>query len=146
VPGGRPRFAISARLATGRPRAFIGSLAVFTALAAVVGGVLARALAPNAFDSFGESLWWALQTFTTVGYGDVVPDTGAGKVVGAVIMLAGLAAVSVFTALVTATFIDVRTAERDGGGGASEAETRAALAAIASRLEALERKLDTARE
>ena len=40
------------------------------------------------FDSFGDALWWALQTVTTVGYGDVVPTSGTGRVIGAFVMSA----------------------------------------------------------
>jgi voltage-gated potassium channel len=144
VPGFRPLRYPETRLATGRPRAFVLYLAVFTAIAAVVGGLLARALAPRAFGSFGESLWWALQTFTTVGYGDVIPDTGYGKVVAAVIMLTGVATISVFTAVVTAAFIESRTAQREERDDAGHAETQVVLRTIAERLDALEAKIDAA--
>ncbi len=44
---------------------------------------------PEAFGSIPVSIWWAIATFTTVGYGDVVPVTAAGKVVGGIVMLMG---------------------------------------------------------
>jgi voltage-gated potassium channel len=46
---------------------------------------------PEAFSSLPASMWWAVETLTTVGYGDVVPVTAAGKVLGAMIALIGIA-------------------------------------------------------
>src|SRR5262249_38273592 len=43
------------------------------------------------FNSFGTSVWWAIVTITTVGYGDVYPITTAGRITGVVLMLSGLA-------------------------------------------------------
>jgi len=43
------------------------------------------------FKTFGDALWWAIVTLTTVGYGDVVPVTTAGRVDGVMIMIAGVA-------------------------------------------------------
>jgi len=46
---------------------------------------------PEAFSSLPSSMWWAVETLTTVGYGDVVPITAAGKLLGAMIALIGIA-------------------------------------------------------
>jgi voltage-gated potassium channel len=81
--------------------------AVFVLLAA-----LAMRLAdPDQFPNFGEALWFSVETVSTVGYGDVVPTSGAGKVVAGVIMMFGLAFVPAVTALVVATFVARREAE-----------------------------------
>lgn len=45
----------------------------------------------DGFKTFGDSLWWAVVTVTTVGYGDLVPQTTAGRVTAAFLMLSGLA-------------------------------------------------------
>jgi voltage-gated potassium channel len=45
----------------------------------------------SGFETIGDSLWWAVVTITTVGYGDMVPQTGIGRVTAAVLMIAGLA-------------------------------------------------------
>jgi voltage-gated potassium channel len=136
-----PALTAAERLAVGRPRTLIAALAGFTALASVIGGFTANLLAPEVFTGFGESVWWALQTFTTVGYGDVVPDTSSGRLVASAVMLAGLAAVSVFTALVTAVFIDARTRQLAAEDQPGQTDTIDALHAIEARLAAIERSL-----
>jgi voltage-gated potassium channel len=49
-------------------------------------------------DSVGDSLWWGIVTLATVGYGDISPKTTAGRVVGVMVMLVGIAMFSVVTA------------------------------------------------
>jgi len=46
---------------------------------------------PEAFSSMPSSMWWAVETLTTIGYGDVIPVTAAGKLLGATIALIGIA-------------------------------------------------------
>ena len=55
--------------------------------------------------SYGDALWWALATITTVGYGDVAPDTGHGRVVAALLMVVGIAVFGIVTANIAAYFV-----------------------------------------
>ncbi len=55
---------------------------------------------------YGDSLWWAFVTCTTVGYGDHFPVTGPGQVVAVVLMLIGIGGLSLLTASVAALFVD----------------------------------------
>ena len=64
-----------------RPRFAAYLIIAFWALAVVAFGVVERLVDPDSFDNVWLGMWWAIQTVTTVGYGDVVPETTAGKVV-----------------------------------------------------------------
>lgn len=58
----------------------------------------------NGFESIPQSVYWAISTVTTVGYGDVVPKTGAGKFIASLIMLSGYSVIAVPTGIVTMQF------------------------------------------
>lgn len=58
--------------------------------------------------TYGESLWWAIVTITTVGYGDYVPVTVGGRIVATVVLLNGIAAIAVLTGIVVSFFSDAR--------------------------------------
>ena len=58
--------------------------------------------AENGFDSIPRSIYWAIVTITTVGYGDIVPQTSIGRAISAVGMLIGYAVIAVPTGIVTA--------------------------------------------
>lgn len=113
-------------------------LAATTLVVAVVAGVVAWLLAPRAFDDLGDALWWSAATVTTIGYGDVVPTTTGGRVVGVFVMMFGVAAVSVITALVTAVFIGYQQ-RKLGYEAERHQELIDALARIERRLDTLER-------
>ena len=58
------------------------------------------------YPTIGRGLWFALQTVTTVGYGDVTPHRSIGRFIAAVVMLSGIGFLSVITAAVTATLVE----------------------------------------
>ena len=61
-------------------------------------------------------LWWAVETVTTVGYGDIVPHQTIGKVLAAFMMLGGLSLIAVLTAAITSGFIArAQTQQQDAG-------------------------------
>ena len=64
-----------------------------------------RLLAHGEFESFGESVWWAAQTVTTVGYGDVIPTTTEGRIAAGILMILGIGLYSAITATVTSYLI-----------------------------------------
>src|SRR4029450_1948697 len=71
----------------------------------VAGALGIRFLAENSFPKFGPACWWALQTVTTVGYGDVVPTGTTGKVIGSIEMVLGVSFISFLTAGVTSAIV-----------------------------------------
>ena len=99
------------RIVGGRS-ATLGLATTFVTLA-VVGAILMRFADPHNFPSIGLAIWWALQTVTTVGYGDVVPTTVAGRFLGGVEMVVGVAFLAFVTAGVTSTVLQRGQAERE---------------------------------
>jgi voltage-gated potassium channel Kch len=79
-------------------------LGMFFASAACA--IVARLIARDDFPSFEEAFWWAIQTVTTVGYGDVTPETRQGRLVASVLMLAAVASISLLTAAISAAFVN----------------------------------------
>jgi voltage-gated potassium channel len=58
------------------------------------------------FPNLGLALWWAVQTVTTVGYGDVTPKSDRGRTIATFVMLSGIGLVTVVTASITALFVE----------------------------------------
>lgn len=67
--------------------------------------------------TLGDALWWASTTVTTVGYGDLHPVTGMGRVVGVALMIGGITLLGLVTATL-ASWIVERVAEEDAAGQA----------------------------
>ena len=100
-----------------RPRDAAYLIGAFWAVAVVVFGVAERLIDPKTFHSVWLGMWWAIQTVTTVGYGDVVPDQTAGKVIAGFLMLGGLSLIAVATAAITSGFVSRAEARRSAAGG-----------------------------
>ena len=83
-----------------------GIIAVFTVAITVAGGVLERVLDHQEYPTIGKGLWFALQTVTTVGYGDVTPKAAVGRFIATVVMLTGIGFLAVVTASVTASLVE----------------------------------------
>ena len=126
---------------TARRAAFI--IAGFTFTVTIAGGVLVWLIDRDDFPSLGLGLWWALQTVTTVGYGDVAPTNTVGRVIGSIVMLSGIGFLTVITASVTAALIDAAAKRR---GGLSPRELSAELKEISARLSAIEAGQGSSRE
>jgi voltage-gated potassium channel len=88
-----------------RPRDAAYLIGAFWAIAVIVFGVLERIVDPKTFHTVWLGMWWAIETVTTVGYGDVVPSQTTGKVIASFLMLGGLSLLAVVTAAVTSGFV-----------------------------------------
>ena len=81
-------------------------LVIATAMVVVGSGALMRLVDHHEYPNVFRGMWWALQTVTTVGYGDVTPARLGGRIVAGVVMFGGIALLAVVTAAVTSTFVE----------------------------------------
>jgi voltage-gated potassium channel len=86
------------------------TVALVTALSVVVYD-MERTARGATIRTWPDSLWWAISTVTTVGYGDKVPVTGAGRAIAAILMLTGIALLGVITASLATFFVSHSEAE-----------------------------------
>src|SRR4051794_11361306 len=123
-----------------------GVIVTVTAAVVVGGGVLMRVFDHAEYSNIWVGMWWALQTVTTVGYGDVTPTHPSGRIIAAFVMLEGIAFVTIVIAAITSTFV-ARAAKDRGVADAADQDaaglrTEALLEAIEQRLARLERQLE----
>jgi len=129
-------------------------LAGAIAALAVLTGFVATLLDRRDFPTFGDGVWWSIVTLGTVGYGDIVPHTAWGRVLGGTVIVFGVTFISVLVATVTSFLL--ATEQQEGAAEAKEARvaaeearaageeaTRALLREIASRLTAIEVRLES---
>ncbi len=80
-------------------------IVIATLMVVVGGGILMRIADHKEYPNVFVGMWWAIQTVTTVGYGDVTPKAPAGRIVASVVMLEGIAFLAIITAAITSTFV-----------------------------------------
>jgi len=88
-----PALDTLARVLAAESRALVGALMVMVSLLLFASSIiyfLERDIQPQYFGSIPQAAWWAVSTLTTVGYGDVVPLSAAGKFFGGAVMILGL--------------------------------------------------------
>ncbi len=126
-------------------RTAAGVIVAATATVVVVGGVAMRLLDHDEYSNVWVGMWWALQTVTTVGYGDVTPTHTSGRIVAAFVMLEGIAFLTILIAAITSTFVARAEAEREAAETADEdkadARIEAALGDLGARLDRVETML-----
>jgi voltage-gated potassium channel Kch len=120
-------------------RAAAGVIVTATTLVVVGAGALMRVLDHSEYANIWVGMWWSLQTVTTVGYGDVTPKEPIGRVVGAFVMLEGIAFLAIITAAITSSFVARAERERELADEASDAELGDRLDA---RLDELDARFD----
>ena len=128
------------------------ALAVTFLALALAGAVVIWIVDRHDFPTLGLAVWWALQTVTTVGYGDVTPTTAVGRVVGGAELVLSISFIAFLTAGVTSTVIQRGQAQAaEARGAASErdrremvdelVQTRRAIAELNNRLDRIESRL-----
>jgi voltage-gated potassium channel len=114
-------------------RKAVGLIVGLAATLSFVAAFLERLIDPE-FNTFGTALWWAVSTVSTVGYGDYVPVSTAGRFIASVLMLTGLSLIPLITSVVVSILVSQRTRE------AREQQTRD-LEEVLRRLEGIDQRL-----
>ena len=113
----------------------IGALVFILFLTVTISGALMYMIEgeeqATLFTSIPVCMWWAIETLTTVGYGDMIPATAAGRILGGIVIVVGIVTLALFSGLITVSFIDqLRILRRDrnegnGGGAVRPVDTKA---------------------
>ena len=122
-------------------RGAMSVIVVATATVVVAGGALMRFIDHKEYDSIWVGMWWAIQTVTTVGYGDVTPANPAGRIVAALLMLEGVAFLAIITAAITSTFVQRASQLRSPDEGTEERSLHSRFDELEARLERIEESL-----
>jgi voltage-gated potassium channel len=120
-------------------RGAVSTIVVATVTVVVIGGVLMRVFDHKEYGNVWLGMWWAVQTVTTVGYGDVTPRAVMGRIVATLVMLQGVAFIAIVTAAITSSFVARATKDR---AAAQVEEELTELGQIEERLVELDRKLE----
>ena len=121
------------------PRKAAVVIATVTTAITILAGWLMTVVDHTGFPSLGSGMWWAVQTVTTVGYGDHVPETDAGQILAAAVMLLGIGFITVITASITGAFVARSRREQHLEG--PEPAATGDLREIIERLERIEAAL-----
>jgi voltage-gated potassium channel len=114
-------------------------IASVTVSMTIISGVLIHFTDKKNYPDIGDGLWWAIQTVTTVGYGDLVPTSTTGRFIAALVMVVGIGFLTVITAAITSTFIESARRRLQ----ATRTDTVSAkLDQIGTRLDAIEATLE----
>ena len=130
--------AVVARATT--PRGAAAVIATASIIITVAAGIVMTVVDHERYPTIGSGLWWAIQTTTTVGYGDNVPETAAGRFVAAFVMLFGIGFLTVITAAITSTFVSRSRIEQMASD--AKAPTADQFRLLDQRLDRLEAELE----
>ena len=122
------------------PSLGLATAVIVSATAVVVAGsgVLMWVLDHDEYPNVGVAMWWAAQTVTTVGYGDVTPANPLGRILGLFVMLYGIAFVTIFVAAITSIFVARAAEERGIVEDQAERRIEAKVDVIGQRLDRLD--------
>lgn len=100
----------------------------FTVIIGILVTIIENTIPGAPIQTFTEGVWWAFSTVASVGYGDFVPITLAGRILAVILMLVGISLFSIITANIASFFV--------------EEDEEKELEKIMNQLDILERKID----
>lgn len=131
----------------GRAALYIGVSAGLLVYAGALAELAAERGQPGSnIETFGTSLWWAITTVTTVGYGDHYPVTTTGRLVAAALMIGGVALIGGVTASLASWFVARVGASPTDSAAAADHATAGELARLRDEITALTAQLSERRE
>jgi voltage-gated potassium channel len=120
---------------------FLAAATVLVLNGAIVVDLYERNAKGSNIHTLRQSVWWAVTTVTTVGYGDYYPVTPGGKVAASLIMAIGILTIAVITAQVAGSFVDQAARARASAEAVEPAATEVSMADLAQRLARIEELL-----
>ena len=138
APPPRPRAVTVLSRKTLTVRRSVEIIATVTVSMTIISGVVMHFTDEKTYPNIGDGLWWAIQTVTTVGYGDLVPNSTPGRLVAALVMVVGIGFLTVITAAITSAFVE---SARGRLAGATTNTQSAKLDQIGARLDRIEAEL-----
>lgn len=94
-------------------RSILGAFLFLIFVILMLSASLMNTLEPDKFSQLTDALWWSIVTLTTVGYGDIVPGTLAGKVVAAILMIFGIGIIALPTGVLGASMTQLMMEEKN---------------------------------
>ena len=124
----------------------LGVLLAGGALLVLLAGGGFAAFESRVVSSYGQGVWWALSLMTTVGFTGETPETVAGRVLSAVLMVSGFGLMAVVTASIASLFVHQEEEPNVRAEREFEVSNRELLEQLAGRLDAIERSLRSIEE
>jgi voltage-gated potassium channel Kch len=122
-------------------RRAMGVIVTATTIVVLGAGALMRLIDHREYASIWAGMWWAIQTVTTVGYGDVTPRATSGRIVATFVMLEGIAFLAIVTASITSTFVERANRDRESSESLHEQRVEERLAGMDAELRAAREQL-----
>lgn len=118
-----------------------------TTVTVFVSGFLMWVVDRDNFPNIGVALWWAIQTVTTVGYGDVVPTSTLGRAIGSFVLIESIAFLSIVTAVITSTFVEqARRQQQSQNREPTNSDMAAMIGELSAKVDQLEASIRELRD
>ncbi|RKD73584.1 voltage-gated potassium channel [Sinobaca qinghaiensis] len=87
---------------------YLNRVFIAVSLLVILSSIPIRYLEPS-IETYGDAVWWSIVTATTVGYGDISPETPAGRMIAIVLMIFGIGLIGMLTSSITTYFLSSKT-------------------------------------